>query len=387
MTRVLMVIYGFGYGGIRACIQNYVTYMNRTEFHIDIYVYGADSSPFRQQMEGMGCKMYFDPDNDIATNHILTFVRKLTNFIRKGHYDVVHAHCNLISAWVTLAAMMGGAKVRIAHSHSTSHFSGRFLQNLWSYLRRGIISLTATHKLACGQLAGETMYGEKTAFIILQNGINVNRFLKCDKAKVWQLREKLNIPEGARVYANVTRMDPQKNHLFAIEIFREIHRIDPTAVFIYGGVTPPMNSTVEQVKAKIEEYGLQPWTRYVGAFMDIQNLYHLSDLWIYCSAYEGLPFGPIELQAASVPTLASDVITSEMDLGLGLIHFLSLNDSPVKWAQKACEIVKPSIDERTIKAAFVSHHFDIQQNILALEAIYRGKEKRTSLVKSKKWNQ
>ena len=375
MIKVLEVVYGFGYGGIRACIQNYVTYMNREEFQIDIYVYGADGSPFRQQMEEMGCKMYFDSDNDIATNHIWKFVRKLTNFIRNGHYDVVHAHCNLISAWVTLAAMMGGAKVRIAHSHSTSHFSGRFLQNMWSYLRRGIISFTATHKLACGQLAGETMYGKNAAYIILQNGIHVNRFLKCDEEKVMQLRKQLNIPEGVRVYANVTRMDPPKNHLFAIEVFREIHKIDPTAVFIYGGVTPPMNSTVEQVKAKIEEYGLLSWTRYVGAFRDIQNLYHLSDLWIYCSAYEGLPFGPIELQASSVPTLASDVITSEMDLGLGLIHFLSLNDSPANWAQKACEIIKPSIDEGIIKATFVSHHFDIQQSVQVLEKIYRGKAK------------
>ena len=370
-----MVTYGFGYGGIRACIQNYVTHINRDEFQIDVYVYGARSSPFQQQMEEMGCKLYFDPDNDIATNHIWRFVKKLKDFIHKGHYDVVHAHCNLISAWVTLAAMMGGAKVRIAHSHSTSHFSGKFLQNMWSYLRRGIISLTSTHKLACGQLAGETMYGKKTAFIILQNGINVNRFLKCDKAKVWQLREKLNIPEGVRVYANVTRMDPQKNHLFAVEVFREIHKIDSTAIFIYGGVVPSMKSTVEQVQAKIREYELENSTRYVGAFMEIENLYHLSDLWIYCSAYEGLPFGPIELQAASVPTLASDVITPEIDLGLGLIHFLSLNASPAKWAQMACDITKPSLDEDAIKVAFVSHHFDIQQSVQVLEEIYRGKAK------------
>ena len=372
MTRVLEVVYGFGYGGIRACIQNYVTHIDKNEFQVDIYVFGADSSPFQEQMERMGCKMHFDPDNDIATNHIGRFIKKLYVFIRDGHYDVVHAHCNLISAWVTLAAKMAGAKVRIAHSHSTSHFSGGFIQNMWSYLRRGIISCTATHKLACGQLAGETMYGRKSSFFILQNGIDVGRFLKCGTEKLLELREKLHIPEGVRVYANVTRMDPQKNHLFAVEVFREIHKIDPTAIFVYGGVTPLMSSTVEQVKEKVEKYGLTPWTRYVGAFMGIEVLYHLSDLWIYCSAYEGLPFGPIELQAASVPTLASDVITKEIDLGLGLTHFLSLNESPEVWAQKACEIKKTQIDEDVVKAAFIKHCFDIKQSVRSLEEIYRG---------------
>ena len=39
MTRVLEVVYGFGYGGIRACIQNYVTHIDKNEFQVDIYVY------------------------------------------------------------------------------------------------------------------------------------------------------------------------------------------------------------------------------------------------------------------------------------------------------------------------------------------------------------
>ena len=372
MIRVLEVIYGFGYGGIRACIQNYVTHIDKKEFQVDIYVFGADNSPFQEQMENIGCKMHFDQENDIATNHIWKFIKKLYVFIIDGHYDVVHAHCNLISAWVTLAAMMAGAKVRIAHSHSTSHFSGGFIQNIWSYLRRGIISCTATHKLACGQLAGVTMYGGKSSFVILQNGINVGRFLKCDIEKLRELREKLRIPGSVRVYANVTRMDPPKNHLFAVEVFREIHKIDPTAIFVYGGVTPPMNSTVDIVNERIEKYGLTPWTRYVGAFMGIEVLYHLSDLWIYCSVYEGLPFGPIELQAASVPTLASDVITKEIDLGLGLTHFLSLNESPKVWAQIACEINKTQIEEGVLKAAFIKHRFDIKQSVRSLEDIYRG---------------
>ena len=370
--KVLEVLYGLGFGGIRACVQNYVTYINKTEFQVDVYAFGVSESPFKEQFEQLGCYVHMDPTNDIADGHILRFVKKLYDFIKQEKYDVVHAHCNLISAWVTLAAMMAGAKIRISHSHTTAHFSGSWKQRAWSYLRQRIIAKTSTAQLACGKLAGESMYGLKGHFIVLPNGINVERFMYRDEERIQELRQKFNIPEGVKVYANVTRMDYAKNNLFAVEVFREIHQIDPTAIFIYGGTTPPMQSTVEVVQSKINEYGLSEFARYTGPIIDIEQLYHLSDLWIYCSVYEGLPYGPIELQASSVPCLASDVITKEIDLGLGLIKFMSLNDSPKSWAKAAVCFEKPIIGDHQIKQMFIDGNFCIQTNVSMLEKVYRG---------------
>lgn len=370
--KVLEVIYGLGFGGIRACVQNYVTYINKDEFHIDVYAFGVSESPFKAQFEKLGCYVHMDPANDIADGHIFRFVKKLYDFIKQGQYDVVHAHCNLISAWVTLAAMMAGARIRISHSHTTAHFSGNWKQRAWSYLRRWIISRTATIQLACGKLAGESMYGPKGHFIVLPNGINVERFMHRDEERIRELRQQLNIPEGVKVYANVTRMDPPKNHLFAVEVFREIHLFDPTAIFLYGGVTPPVQPTVEAVQSKVNEYGLSEFVRYTGPIMDIEQLYHLSDLWIYCSVYEGVPYGPIELQAASVPCMASDVITKEIDLNLGLVSFHSLNDEPKKWAEYAIKIKKPQLLQDDIIRAFQTSGFSIKSNVSLLEKIYSG---------------
>ena len=145
------------------------------------------------------------------------------------------------------------------------------------------------------------------------------------------------------------------------------------SIFLYGGVTPKISPTVDKVKAKIDEYGLTEFCRYTGPVMDVEQLYHLTDLWIYCSAYEGLPFGPIELQAASIPVIASDVITKEIDLGLGLIHFLSLNDSPKKWAELAVSINKKLLPKDVTVSAFQKHNFDIRQGVNKLAAIYEGR--------------
>ena len=111
--------------------------------------------------------------------------------------------------------------------------------------------------------------------------------------------------------------------------------------------------------------------RFTGPVMGVEHLYHLSDVWIYCSAYEGLPFGPIELQAAGVPCLASDVITNEIDLGLGLVEFLSLNDNPRKWAEKVVSMKKTSLDVDKVKKTFRKYNFDIKESVKTLELIYQ----------------
>ena len=372
MTKVLEVIYGFGYGGIRAFIMNYLNYLDKTKFKVDIYVFGYESSPFTDKVKELGANIYFEPQNNAAKKPWL-FVHQMEKFMKEhGPYDVVHANTNLISAWVLLAAKKANVPVRLAHSHSASHFGNSWKQNAYSYLRRFMIDHLATKKLACGQLAGESMYGKKAKFEVVANGISLDRFMYRNEKRIEELRREFTIPDDAKVYANVTRMDTNKNHLFAIEVFREIHKIDPNAIFLYGGVTPKISPTVDVVKAKIAEYGLTDYCRYTGPVMDVEQLYHMTDLWIYCSEYEGLPFGPIELQAASIPVIASDVITYEIDLGLGLVHFLSLNDDPKKWAELAVSIQKKELPNDLILEAFHKYNFDIRQGVKKLEAIYEG---------------
>jgi len=370
--KVLEVIYGFGYGGIRAFIMNYLTHINKEEFEVDIYAFGTASSPFTEQVEKLGAHIYFEPSN-ISNRHIPDFVKRLTSFIKEhGGYDVVHANCNMLSAWVLLAAKRAGVAVRLSHSHSTSHFSGSLVQKIYSGIRRIMIDRLATTKLACGTLAGEKMYGRNSDFIVIANGIEPERFMRRNPEREAELRKTFGIPEGVRVYANVTRMDPQKNHIFAVNIFNEIHKIDPTAIFLYGGTTPTIQPMVEPVKRLIKELGIEDFTRYTGPIMDIENLYHITDVWLYCSSFEGLPFGPIELQAASIPCLASDIITKEIDLGLGLISFLSLSQSAKEWADIAVKIYRTTKDPDVIKTAFIECGFDIKCGVANLESIYRG---------------
>lgn len=371
MIRVLEVCYGFGYGGIQSFIMNCIEHINKTKFQIDIYAFGASESPYVNKLANSGVKIYFEPENDVR--HIPRFVNKLETFINEhGPYHVVHANCNLISAWVLLAAKRCAIPIRLPHSHTSNHIGKSLVQNVYSYFRRFLIHILATKKIACGQLAGETMYGKNAKFTIINNGIDVERFLHPNTSKIAELRKQLQIPEGVKIYANVSRFDPSKNLEFVVDIFNEIHKIEPDSVLVLGGVIPDILPTNNEVIKKIEEYGLGDFVRLTGPIMGIENLYHLSDLWLFCSKYEGLPFCPIELQAAGVPCLASDVITKEIDLGLGLVEFLSLDESPAFWAQKAVTTKKSDVSELLITESFQKHNFDIKKSVRMLELIFKN---------------
>lgn len=374
MKKVLEVIYRFDYGGIESFILNCINQLDPAEYQIDIYVYGSSESPHLDYLKTKGINIYFDPENDIINKKIVRFVKKLVRFIHNGNYDVVHAHCNLISSWVVLAAWLCRVPVRISHAHSAMFETRRLVQRLWCSFRRKIIKIFATNKVACGQLAGEKMYGMKENFTVILNGIQPERFSKEDTLYLQKLREEFRIPVGSRVYANITRWDPPKNHPFMVEVMKEIHAKDPSSIFIVGGTNPPISSTYNKCIEKIKEYGLEECTRLTEPRNDLPQLYHLVDCWIFPSAFEGLPFIPLELQAASVPCLCSDVVTREIDLGVGLIEFLSLKQSPKRWAEAAIAFEKPVVNEKTVQRKLKEKGFDLSSNMDKLKYIYDGEK-------------
>ena len=215
------------------------------------------------------------------------------------------------------------------------------------------------------------MYGNNH-FTVLQNGIDVKHFATMNSERVKALRKEFGITNDNKVYMNMTRFDYNKNHLFILEIAKIIHKQEPKAKFILGGNFTDIDSSFNEVKKKVNEYHLNDCVILLGPRMDIVDMYHLSDCWIFPSKNEGLPFGPLELQAASIPCLVSDTITNEIDLGLGLIEFLSLEESPEVWAKKAMSMSKKRIPLEIVLRAFKDHDFDITVNVKKLEAIYRG---------------
>lgn len=117
------------------------------------------------------------------------------------------------------------------------------------------------------------------------------------------------------------RLSREKNIYFILELAKRTRTILPNAQFILFGDGPER----DQLRAKITELGLSH-VRLVGEVQDMLAQYLALDRVILPSRSEGLPMTIVEAQAMGVPSIVSNTVTPEVDLGVNLVQFAPLDE-------------------------------------------------------------
>ena len=106
------------------------------------------------------------------------------------------------------------------------------------------------------------------------------------------------------------------------------------------------------------KYGLNNYVRCLGRRSDVNNLLKLMDVMVLTSYSEGLPTVVIEAQATGTPSILSDTITRETDMGLGLLEFIPIGETADTWAKAIIDNVgHKSTDYHHIKKNFVEKSY------------------------------
>ena len=91
------------------------------------------------------------------------------------------------------------------------------------------------------------------------------------------------------------------------------------------------------------------------------------DCFVLPSLFEGLPVTGVEIQAAGVPCIFSDVITKEVAI-TNDVFFLSLNDSPKYWAEKILSM--RSMTKKNRSKEIIDAGYDINTEIEKIMEYY-----------------
>lgn len=135
------------------------------------------------------------------------------------------------------------------------------------------------------------------------------------------------------IFGTIGRLENQKNQLFLLDIFKELYAIDAKSFLIIIGDGKLYLQLIEKAKRlKLEDKVLILTSKDVGVRDMASQYYSLFDCFILPSLYEGLPTVGIEAQISGLPCFFSNSITQETKITNKTI-FISLNDSPQKWAQ------------------------------------------------------
>ena len=211
----------------------------------------------------------------------------------------------------------------------------------------------ATHRISCGQLAGEKIFG-KQLFQIVPNAIQIEKF-KFSTDYRNEIREEFCIPNHQKVVGMVGIINPFKNQKFLIEIAKLI----PEVTFLFVGEGPDRLILEEQCK----ELGNVIFT---GSRNDVHKFYSAFDIFAFPSLYEGFPMVLVEAQCSGVNIIMNETIDSTTQLNRNLCTALPLEKE--KWMNSIEKA--PLLDQnRPLEEALKP--FNIDENREYLKTIYK----------------
>ena len=359
--RILEVCVDLDGGGIDRYLLNYCSRIPEIQF--DFAVVDSKIGILEPQLEALGCHIYRVPrqSNGVKANY-----NAIKRILTQNTYDAVHVHLGYRGAVALWCAKRCGVKTRIVHAHIAAEPESK-KQRL---IRKGFTVLVkwfATHLAACGVDAAKWVWGEKTyangKVTIHNNAIETGKYAYSEEVRD-AVRSELGVDKDTLVVGHVGRLCAQKNQLRLLDIFAEMHRMQPKSVLLLVG----RGELGEEICRKAEALGLSDAVRLLGVRDDVPQLLSSFDAFVFPSTHEGLPFTLIETQCNGLPAVSADTVTPLVKLGDD-VAFLSLEQGDTVWAQVALDAAKRGHD---IKGAcrVADAGYDIDREAIRLRDYY-----------------
>ncbi len=373
-VRILQVTIGDGsFGGVASFLYNYYAHMDHDRVHFDFLYCGRNAMASRADTEVLRGSTITELGILKASNNGFGEYRRLIaalkDFFDRNRYDIVHVNSSNPYVNACVAHVLKGRTVYIAHSHNTEatvpHGSGlkRLVKSVIRACSRGYICQRASALFACSVEAGAYLFGEKNLrngkFRVINNAIDVTQYAY-DPA----IRRRQRDGNGI-VVGYVGRLAEQKNPLFAIEVFKQIHARRPNAVLWMVGE----GELMDRARREIEASGLGDRARLPGRIDDVSAAMQGMDLLLFPSLYEGFGIVAIEAQCSALPVLASDSVPAAANV-TGLVSYLPLSIGPAAWAEAALAIVDGNADRCDRTGDVRRAGFDIREEAGKLERFY-----------------
>lgn len=320
--KVLMLCASLDGGGVDKLLYDFSTRIinNDPNCTFDFVVTAEDKGMYEDALELLGCKIFHVKQ---MSDGLFEYIEVLRKIMIRGRYDIIHDHMNQASMGSLIAAKLAGVHIRIAHAHT--YIPDESIQR--KIKRKGmafVARIFATNLCACSVVSAKWLWGEKAKVKIINNAIDIDRY-RFSEEKRLAIRKKMNI-DDCFVIGNVARFSSEKNHVYMLEILKEIKKTQKTKLLLVGrGVLE------QEIRDLAYRWGLLNDIVFMGLRSDVCDLLNAMDVFILPSKYEGFPLTLVEAQANGLPIIASDKISDEIKLSNNF-KSLPITASPSEWA-------------------------------------------------------
>ncbi|WP_448781358.1 glycosyltransferase family 1 protein [Blautia sp.] len=365
--KILQIGMGNVAGGLEAFVMNYYRVLVHKDVQFD-FVCMYDKIAYEEEIRRLGGRIYYIPN---VKKNYRGYVRELKRILKETKYDVVHV--NMLSAAnivpLRMAHKMGVPKV-IAHSHSSS--CPGFIRKTMDQWNRPKIARYATDRVACGEMAGRWLFGDKAyqnGEVVLINNAIYTEWFSFSSEKRTELRKEMGW-EGKTVIGHVGRFDIPKNHDRMVDIMNCLSAKDKNVVLCLIG---PKEGLYGQIREKVQKAGLEDQIFFAGKQENVPRYLSAMDVFLFPSLFEGVPFALIEAQANGLPCVMSDAVSEEAVVFSENVRRLSLQIEDKIWADTLMEMSRlERKSQNVIHDRMQEAHFDITTEAERLRKLYLG---------------
>ena len=362
--RILIIGLTERMGGVETFIYNTTLFSDKTKYKYDYLVHGTDHCVFEKEIN----EFYNDGEKHIYftrkyKENPLGCILDLNSFYRENakKYDYIHFQSGSTAEILYVWPFCQKYRIPvISHSHN-----GHGYNPLINALFRPIVNIVSSKRLACSIAAAEWLFGKKNIVNtqIIVNGIDVERFTFDSKARE-KVRQSYNIKEEQFVVGHIGRFSEQKNHIFILDVFCEIHKKAENSILMLVGV----GELEKSIKSKAQELGLRNAIIFAGKQSRTEDYYSAFDVFLMPSLYEGLPIVGVEAQCEGLECFFSDQIDSQI-LITSRAYMLSLKESACMWAKEILTKANSKIERKKLDPKICSE-YSICNTISELQKVY-----------------
>jgi len=304
------------------------------------------------------------------------FLLGLREVLKRGRYDVLHCHHDIMSA-VYLAAAAGlPFRKRVVHLHNTSldlPTPSRLKADLAREPMRQMCLRMADQIVGISTEALESLLAgrerDPLRHRVVHYAVDTDRFAATRPDREG-FRRSLGLDPKVKILLFAGRLVEYKNPGLVLEILERLKADGENVAAVFAGA----GDLAEDIHQHAKEKCLEDCVRLIGFRDDLPEVMRAADVLLWPSlehVKEGLGLGIVEAQSAGLPIVMSESVPREAIVVPELVRQLSLSAGSDAWARTALELMnnpRPGFAESLARVK--SSSFSLAQGVANLMSLY-----------------
>jgi len=289
------------YSGKVTSVNDLVLGFDKERFNV-IFIYLRGHGDEKNLLKEAGYEVFYLSNIERINTFRFSILFKLVRILKEHNVDIIHCHAHKSTVYGTVAAVLAKTPVVMAHVHGLGR-SRNFRRKLMNFLLfKKINRIVPVAESVKEDVLKNNWSVPEEKITVLENSIDYGRFADVSISKE-DAKRILGLASDAFVFGTVGRLAPTKGLSYLIEAFPKVKEQKPSAQLVLFG-DGPCRAELEQQASNMS---CRDSIHFLGHRDNIEQLLRGMDVFVLSSVAEGMPRAILEVMAAGIPCIATEV--------------------------------------------------------------------------------